>query len=80
MGVKFLKNYLKKLVFSIFEKINIPLLPFRESSIRFLNLFLKFNGLQKFFILYLKACLYKKENARIIFLTENSWILLRANE
>lgn len=65
-----MKNYLKKLVFSIFEKINIPLLPFRESSIRFLHLFLKFNILQKFFILYLKACLYKKENARVIFLTE----------
>ena len=65
-----MENFLKKLGFSIFERINIPLLPFRESSIRFLNIFLKFNVLQKFFIIYLKACLYKKENKRIIFLTE----------
>lgn len=66
----FLRVYVKRLNFFTIKKIYIPLLPFEESSIRFLSIIFHFKFLQNLFLFYLKICLYKKENARIVFLTE----------
>ena len=66
----FLREYVKRLNFFNIKKIDIPLLPFEKSSIRFLSIIFHFKFLHNLFLSYLKICLNKKENARIVFLTE----------